>query len=77
MVMACVKSVEYKVRFNSNETLPFSPKRGLRQGDPLSPYLFILCVEGLSALITHEEEAGNLNSVRVQRDSPKIAFTIC
>ena len=76
MVMTCVRSVEYKVRFNSNETLPFSPTRGLRQGDPLSPYLFLLCAEGLSALIAHEEEAGNLNGVQVCRDSPTISHLL-
>ena len=69
LVMSCVRSVEYKVRFNSNETLPFSPTRGLRQGDPLSPYLFLFCAEGLSALIAHEESVGALNGVQVCGDS--------
>lgn len=68
-MMACVTSVVYKVRFNSNETAPFTPTRDLRQGDPMSPYLFLLCAEGLSALIAHEEEQGNLKGVQVCRDS--------
>lgn len=76
LIMACVTSVEYKVRFNSNETLPFSPTRGLRQGDPLSPYLFLLCAEGLSALIAHEEATGNLSGVQVCRDSPVISHLL-
>ena len=53
LIMACVTYVEYTVRFNSNETNPFKPSRGLRQGDPVSPYLFLLCAEGLSTLIEH------------------------
>lgn len=73
LIMACVTSVEYKVRFNSNETAPFKLSRGLRQGDPLSPYLFLLCAEGLSTLIVHEEEQGNLKGVQVCRDSPTIS----
>lgn len=74
--MACVTLVEYKVRFNSNETAPFRPMRGLRQGDPLSPYLFLLCAEGLSALIADEEERGNLIGIQVCRDSPTISHLL-
>lgn len=39
LLMACVTSVKYKVRFNDQETEDFGPPRGLRQGDPLSPYI--------------------------------------
>jgi hypothetical protein len=73
MIMACVSSVEYKVRFNSQETDRFLPSRGLRQGDPLSPYLFLLCAEGLTSLIAHAEETGELQGVKVCREAPPIS----
>ena len=56
LIMQCVSTVEYRVRINAEESESFKPTRGLRQGDPLSPYLFLLCTEGLNALLTHAEE---------------------
>jgi hypothetical protein len=35
LLMACVRSVKYKIRYNDQETEEFTPSRGLRQGDPL------------------------------------------
>jgi hypothetical protein len=76
LMMACVTSVSYKVRFNSDETEGFIPTRGLRQGDPLSPYLFLLCAEGLSSTLLHEEEVGGIDGVRVCRNAPSVSHLL-
>jgi hypothetical protein len=53
-----------------------TPTRGLRQEDPLSPYLFLLCAEGLTSLITHEAEQGYLMGVKVCRGAPTISHML-
>jgi hypothetical protein len=76
IMMACVRSVRYQVRFNSEDTDMFVPTRGLRQGDPLSPYLFLLCAEGLSSLLLYEEEVGGIDGVRVCRNAPSVSHLL-
>ena len=73
LIMQCVTSVEYRVRFNTEETESFKPSRGLRQGDPLSPYLFLLCTEGLTALLANAEENRSISGIKVSRDAPSIS----
>jgi hypothetical protein len=64
MVMRCITMVCYVVRVNHELTKPMVPTRGIRQGDPISPYLFLLCGEGLSSLLQKQEEAGDLKRMQ-------------
>jgi hypothetical protein len=72
-VMACVTSVRYSIRFNGHMLDSFSPSRGLRQGDPLSPYLFLFVADGLSCLIRKEIDAGALHELKICRRAPGIS----
>ncbi|XP_074314848.1 uncharacterized protein LOC141651019 [Silene latifolia] len=72
-VMRCVRSVSYEVLVNGAPSESFVPERGLRQGDPLSPYLFILCAEVLSSMIRRKVEEGALNGIRVAPGAPVIS----
>ncbi|XP_028062862.1 uncharacterized protein LOC114266180 [Camellia sinensis] len=72
-ILYCISSVSYSVLVNGHPTKTFVPKRGLRQGDPLSPYLFVLCAEGLSSLIKRAEREGKLTGVAVCRGSPRVS----
>lgn len=66
--MSCVTSVKSAILWNGEALEDFTPERGLRQGDPLSPYLFVLCMERLSALITNKVEEGSWKGIKVSRN---------
>ena len=76
LIMECVSSVSYWVRFNNTETDDFAPTRGLRQGDPLYPYVFLLYSEGLLSMLSHEKEVGNLEGIKVCRNAPSISHLL-
>jgi len=75
-IMMCVETVDYLVIVNKDMVGTIISGRGLRQGDPLSPYLFILCAEGLSALIRDAEGRGELQGVRVCRNAPVVSHLL-
>lgn len=51
LVVECVKTPYFLILINGALHGFISPSRGIRQGDPLSPYLFLLCAEGFSSLL--------------------------
>jgi hypothetical protein len=75
-IMKCVTSVKYSVRLNGEMLESFTPTRGLRQGDPLSPYLFLLVGEGLSSLIQKEIEDNSLRDLKICRRAPGISHLL-
>ncbi|KAL4361745.1 hypothetical protein GQ457_04G020260 [Hibiscus cannabinus] len=72
LIMRCVSSVSSRVRVRGALSEAFRPQRGLRQGDPLSPFLFLLCTEGLSAALTAAQYEGRLPSVRASKHGPPV-----
>ena len=72
LIMNCVSSTTTSVLFNGGLLEPFRPSRGIRQGDPLSPYLFILCMEALGHLI--EEKCSEKKWTPVKASRSGIAF---
>lgn len=57
LIMSCVSTSSISILYNGGALESFLPSRGIRQGDPLSPYFFILCMKVLGALITKKCDA--------------------
>jgi hypothetical protein len=73
LVMTCVCSVSYSVLVNENPVWYIQPTRGIRQGDPISLYLFLLCVEALNALLHQAEYKRIITGVPTSPNGPKIS----
>ncbi|KAL0006924.1 hypothetical protein SO802_008426 [Lithocarpus litseifolius] len=72
-VMSCVTTPSFSVRINGKAYGNIAPSRGLRQGDPLSPYLFLLCAEGFTSLLAKAEYEGKIHGVQICRRAPSIS----
>ena len=70
--MSCVTSVKLLVRFNGQLLEPFYPSCGLRQGEPLSPYLLLFVTEALSLLLKDACDKGVLKDFHLIRHAPGI-----
>lgn len=71
-IMQCIRTVTYSYLVNESVTGVVTPHRGIRQGDPLSPYIFILCSEVLSGLCRNAQENNTLQGIRVATNSPRV-----
>ncbi|XP_060959275.1 uncharacterized protein LOC133030519 [Cannabis sativa] len=70
LVLSCISSVEYTVTHSGRHIGPVVPTRGIRQGDPLSSYLFLICAEAFSSLIKHYEVSQQIRGIRVANGAP-------
>ena len=70
IIMSCIFIVSTKILVNREALEPIYPSRGIRQGDPLSPYMFILCVDYLGQLIQEKWEAKLWQPVKASQGGP-------
>ncbi|GKV41009.1 hypothetical protein SLEP1_g48590 [Rubroshorea leprosula] len=63
----CLSTTRISILINGSPTTEFPVSNGLRQGDPLSPFLFLLVAEGLSGLVKKAEAEGLLKGVEIRR----------
>ena len=71
-----ISLVQYMVLLNSQPRGLIIPQRGLRQGDPLSPYIFIICTEALIVNIKKAERLKQLTDMKVARACPAISHLL-
>ena len=71
-VMCCV-TTSFSILVNGRPHGMIHPSRGIRQGDPLSPYMFLLCVEGFTALLAKAELEGRITGVSICRGAPRVS----
>ena len=73
VIMYCITSSSMRLIWNGQPTEEFLPTRGIRQGDPLCPYIFVFFMERLSHLISVEVQNGGWKLLSVARNAPKIS----
>lgn len=73
LIMTCVMTTSYSVLLNDQEGPRFSFSCGICQGDPISPYPFSICVEGLSELLTAAEQANRIHGFKVAQGCSPIS----
>ena len=75
-VMCCVSTPSFSIQINGKSYGNIILSRGLHQGDPLSPYLFLLCAEGFSSLLAKAEAENKLHGVSICRRAPSISHLL-
>jgi hypothetical protein len=73
LILMCVKSTTYTILVNGTSTGQIFPTRGIRQADPISPYLFLLCPEALSSLLTKAKNTNVLPEVLTSKKGPRLS----
>lgn len=71
-IMRGVRSVSFFILVNGGKTREFFPSRGIRQGDPISPYLFLLAAEGLSCLLKNARAEEETVGIQVAPSGPNV-----
>ena len=76
LMMLCISTVSYSILINGAPTGFIKPTRGIRQGDPLLPFLFLLCTEGLHGLLSQAAVRGDIHGFSLCRRSPSLTHLL-
>uniref|UniRef100_A0A803QD89 Reverse transcriptase domain-containing protein n=1 Tax=Cannabis sativa TaxID=3483 RepID=A0A803QD89_CANSA len=76
LILNCLSSVSFRLRINNCLSHQILPTRGIRQGDPLSPYLFLLVAEGLSGTINAKTHSNSFQGISISRSAPTISHLL-
>lgn len=76
LIMQCITTVSFNLKINGKPTSLFHPSRGLRQGDPLSPYIFILISNVLTWMMKKALAEGTLKGIQVNKHCPKLSHLL-
>ncbi|XP_026416197.1 uncharacterized protein LOC113311589 [Papaver somniferum] len=75
-IFQCISTSTSVVLINRSPDKFFKPSRGLRKGDPLSPHLFLFCMETLSRTLIHAEELGLITGIKICKSAPSISHLL-
>ncbi|XP_026458485.1 uncharacterized protein LOC113358999 [Papaver somniferum] len=76
LILQCISTTSISILLNGSPCKTYKPTRSLRQGDPLSPYLFIICMEALSRYLIQAENNQLIHGFKVTKDAPSISHPL-
>nr|XP_027071881.1 uncharacterized protein LOC113696703 [Coffea arabica] len=71
-IMKCISTVSFSFNINGECKEYIETERGIRLGDTLSSYLFLICSEGFSNLLRRATQAGRMNGIKISRQGPSV-----
>ncbi|XP_073051225.1 uncharacterized protein [Primulina eburnea] len=75
-IMSCIETPRFSILWNGEQLEWIKPGRGIRQGDSISPYIFVLCIERLSHLICQAVENNHWKAIRLSRNGPPLSHLL-
>ncbi|CAA0807047.1 Uncharacterized mitochondrial protein AtMg01250, partial [Striga hermonthica] len=76
LIMICISTTSFSFKINGEVSGYVIPSRGIRQGDPLSPYLFLVVAEILSALVNHATQTGHITGLKISPNGPAFSHLL-
>ena len=72
LIMECITTMTHSILVNGEPKGMIKPSRGLRQGDPVSPYLFLFCAKGLNTLLRNAAVGGDIQGFSLCGHGPRL-----